>query len=82
MAEDDRLASRLSQIPNIDGAFIDDSTNCVYLVAREHQDVDWGMVLEAEDDLAVSHGIHLDVTVRAHQGRPWESSFPYCRRLW
>ena len=62
---------RLRGMPGVDAVFIDKFR--VYVVTREHGDVDREALLRVEDTLSARYGDDVSLCVRAHQGRGAES---------
>lgn len=62
--------SALSAVPGVDAAFIsgEGDERRIIVAAREHGIVDRSRLLEIEHQLVEQHG-HVEVCVRAHQGR-------------
>jgi hypothetical protein len=74
-----RVATKeLQGIRGVESAFIDGRQ--IYVVAHEHRDVDWGLLIAAEDRIDDQFQ-GVEVSVRAHQGRGVDSMFPSLRCL-
>ena len=72
------VIERLQQIRGVDAAFLDNVR--LYVVAREHGDVDREALLDVEDSLRETLG-SFAVCVRAHQGRDVASLLPGLARI-
>jgi hypothetical protein len=59
-----------------DAAFWSPDGQTLYLVAREHDSIDWDRVLDFERLLQASYTPGVSVSVRAHQGRDPVTMFP------
>ncbi len=71
IGSDDALRA-LRDVPGVDAVYQGDDGRVVYVIAREHGDVNWEHLLGLEERL--SPGVHL--TVRAHQERDPREMFP------
>ncbi|MET0792612.1 MAG: hypothetical protein ABW061_13915 [Polyangiaceae bacterium] len=67
----------LRDLPGVAAVYQSADGRVVYVVAREHGDVNWDQLLEIEQRL--SGDVHL--TVRAHQGRDPGEMFPGLRAI-
>ena len=67
----EKIKKIINEIKGVDAAFLDD--RCIYLVAREHDCVDYQEVLSAEDILNENK---FEISIRAHQGRDPQKMFP------
>ncbi len=74
----DFVTTSIKGVRGIEAAFIEGQH--VYVVAREHRDVDWEALMGVEDAL-VDRFPEADITARAHQGRDVAQMFPQMRRI-
>jgi hypothetical protein len=71
-------ATELRRVLGLETAFIDGAH--IYSVAKEHRDVDWAALIEAEDKIT-QRCPDAQISVRAHQGRDPSGMFPQLRRI-
>ena len=84
LGADKRLANAarylLEQVPGVDAAFLDEDGGYLYVVAKEHDDLNWSQLEPIEDVLNRFFGL-VSLLLRGHQGRDPAEMFPEMTRV-